>query len=102
MSLVENLCCCYYKRLTAARSNLIYLTALRLCYVIRLNANSTVLSRKPRERERAEAEKKEGELARMNELDRAAQVETISSLVVSPSTVTEVFFLYVSRHVDVI
>lgn len=39
----------------------------------------------------------------MNELDRAARVETISSLVVSPSTVAEVFFfLYVSRHVDVI
>lgn len=38
----------------------------------------------------------------MNELVRAAQVETISSLVVSPSTVAKVFFLYVSRHVDVI
>jgi len=38
----------------------------------------------------------------MNEVDRAGRVETISSLVLSPSTVAELFFLYVSRHVDVI
>lgn len=38
----------------------------------------------------------------MGEIDRMVQVETISSLVVSLPTVVELFFLYVSRHVDVI
>lgn len=39
----------------------------------------------------------------MNELVRAAQVETISSLVVSPSTVAEVFFSlrFASRRRDI-
>lgn len=38
----------------------------------------------------------------MDEIDRMVQVETISSLVVSLPTVAKLFFLYVSRHVDVI